>query len=133
MMEIRVMCIIRKLWSQLIVLLSLLGLQAFAASTAELEKLATANTGFTFGLLKEIAKEQPGANVFISPYSASSLLEMVGNGAAGKTRQEMEAVLGITGLQPKSLNESHKDLERSIKTAQTNVTLAIANSIWYRP
>ncbi len=34
--------------------------------------------------LKQIAKDQPAQNIFISPYSAATVLQMVANGAAGQ-------------------------------------------------
>jgi serine protease inhibitor len=43
-------------------------------------ELAAANMAFSFNLLKQLVKEQPKANVFISPYSASTALQMVGTG-----------------------------------------------------
>ena len=73
-------------------------LTALAASPADQEKLATANTAFAFDLLKQIVKEQPDTNVFISPFSVSTALQMVANGAAGGTKVEMQRVLKTTGL-----------------------------------
>jgi serine protease inhibitor len=35
-----------------------------AASPTDQQKLASANTGFAFKLLKQLAKEQPGTNIF---------------------------------------------------------------------
>src|SRR4051794_15710220 len=72
----------------------------YADSTADQKWLAVANDGFAFQLLKQIAKDQPGANIFISPYSVSAVLQMVGNGAAGKTRAELQKVLGTADLPP---------------------------------
>ena len=57
-------------------------------------KLASANTGFAFKLLKQLAKEQPARNIFISPLGVSTVLQMVGNGAGGQTKTEMQQVLG---------------------------------------
>ena len=63
--------------------LCVIGFGALAASEADQQKLASANAGFAFKLLKEISKEQPGTNIFISPHSASTVLQMVCNGARG--------------------------------------------------
>jgi hypothetical protein len=67
-------------------LTGLIGLSALTVSAQDSDKLATANNGFAFDLLKQIAKEQPGTNIFISPFSVSTALQMVGNGAAGETK-----------------------------------------------
>jgi len=59
------------------------------------------------------------------------VLRMVCNGAAGATRNQMTQVLGSSGLQPAALNQAYKDLDTSVRIAETNVALQIANAIWY--
>jgi serine protease inhibitor len=71
----------------------LIGFSVLAVSAQDLEKLAAANNTFAFNLLKELAAEQTNANIFVSPYSAATALQMAGNGAAGQTKTEMEQVL----------------------------------------
>ncbi|MGB7747560.1 MAG: serpin family protein [Verrucomicrobiia bacterium] len=107
------------------------GLTVLAASPAGQEKLASANTGFAFDLLKQITREQPGTNVFISPFSVSTVLQMVANGAVGDTRAEMQRVLKTTGLPAETLNAACKDLNQSLNS-QTNVILNLADAIWYK-
>lgn len=116
-------------------LLSIITARQSCASPADDQKFSAANNIFAFKLLKQIAKEEPEQNIFISPYSASMALQMVANGAAGKTKTEMEAVLGtgvgVTGLSAARANEANKDIELSLHNGNTNVILEIANSIWY--
>ena len=107
--------------------------QAKAALSADEEKLAAANNSFAFALLKQISLQQPATNIFISPYSASLVLQMIDTGAAGQTKKEMDHVLGIDAIQPPSLNSACKELDQSIRSLQTNVALTLANAIWYRP
>jgi hypothetical protein len=45
-------------------LLCLLGFGLLAASPVDQQKLALANVGFAFKLLKQLAKDQPGKNIF---------------------------------------------------------------------
>ncbi len=113
------------------VLICFIGLLAPAASAGDLEKLADANTGFAFDLLKQISKEQPGQNIFISPFSVSTVLQMVVNGAAGDTRTEMQRMLKTDELTPTTLNATCKDLNQSLNS-QTNVILDLANAIWFK-
>ncbi len=113
------------------VLLWFVGLTVLAASSADQEKLASANTGFAFDLLKQITREKPGTNVFISPFSVSTVLQMVGNGAGGETKAEMQRVLKTAGLPAETLNAAGKDLNQSLNS-QTNVILNLANAIWYQ-
>ena len=113
------------------VLLCFAGLTVLAASPADQDKLASANTGFAFDLLKQITRVQPGTNVFISPFSVSTVLQMVGNGAGGETKAEMQRVLKTTGLPADALNAACKGLNQSLNS-QTNVILNLANAIWYK-
>jgi serine protease inhibitor len=104
---------------------------ALADPTADQQKLAAANTGFAFDLLKQIAREQPDKNLFISPFSVSTVLQIVANGAAGDTRAEMQRVLKTDGLPPEALSAASLDLNRSLGS-QTNVILSLANGIWFQ-
>jgi len=113
-------------------LLCLLGFGLQAASPIDQQKLASVNVGFAFKLLKQLAKDQPGASIFISPYSASTVLQMACNGAGGQTKTEMQRVLGTTGLAAEALNAANKDCDRAINSQGTNVLLTAANAIWYR-
>lgn len=103
-----------------------------AASSANQTPLVSANNSFAFKLLKQLAKDQPGTNIFISPFSVSTVMQMLCNGAGGQTRVEMQQVLGTTGLLPDALNEANKAIDTSLNTGNTNVILTTANAIWYR-
>ena len=118
-----------KAWTGLLICFT--GFALRADSTTETAKLAAANTGFAFDLFKQIVKEQPEANVFISPFSVSTVLQMVGNGAVGKTRTEMQDALKTAGLPADSMNEASRSLNQSL-TSLPDVTLNLANGIWYQ-
>ncbi|HEY1661808.1 MAG TPA: serpin family protein [Verrucomicrobiae bacterium] len=94
-------------------------------------KLADADNGFAFGLLKQIANADTGKNTFISPFSVATALEMVANGAAGQTRAEMQNALNTAGIAATELNDDCKALNQSL-AAQTNAILDLANGIWYQ-
>ncbi len=97
------------------------------------QSLAASGDAFAFKLLKQLAKEQPHANVSVSPYSAATILQMVENGAAGTTRTEMQRVLGTTGFSSAVVNAANKDIAQSLKNGHTHVMLTTANALWYRP
>ena len=92
--------------------------------------LVEADNGFAFDLLRQLAKEEPGQNIFISPYSVSTILQILGNGATGKTKTEIQQVLKADGLPADKLNGLHKDLDHSLQS-QSDVTLDLANAIWF--
>jgi len=118
--------------SSLVLLILLAGLQPSTASSTVAQKLAVAENGFAFKLLKQIASEQPAANIFISPYSAATVLQMVGTGAAGQTRAGMQQVLGTAGLSSETVGVANRDIAQSLNHDNTNVILTTANVIWYR-
>ncbi len=105
--------------------------QMMAASGADQQNLVTANNGFAFDLTAQIAKGQTDANLFISPFSVSSALQMVENGAAGQTKTEMQQVLHTTNLPSAALNESFKELNQQL-ASRKDVTLNLANGIWFK-
>ena len=114
------------------VLVCLLVSIVLRASEFERQQVASANIGFGFKLLKEIVKEQPGGNVFISPYGASTVLQMACNGAGGETKSEMQRVLGTTGLALDVVNGANMDFYRALNGKDTNIILNIANALWYQ-
>jgi serpin B len=113
--------------------LVLFGLHQTIASPGDDQKLAAADNVFAFKLLKQITDDQPASNIFISSYSASTVLQMVANGAAGQTRTEMQKALGMgagtAGLSEPALNLANHEISQSLR-ANTNVILEIANAIW---
>ncbi len=114
------------------VLILFAGLHQAAASPTDEQTLAAANNGFAFKLLKQLAKDQPATNIFISPYSASTVLQMVGSGAAGQTKTEMQQVLGTTGLSSDAVSVANKEIAQALNGGNTNIILTTANAIWYR-
>src|SRR4051812_42696840 len=103
---------------------------SWAAQGASTDKLQEANNGFGLALLKQLAKEKPNENIFISPLSIAAALQMATYGSTGNTRKEMEDTLRISGLNFKSIGEQFRKAEKSL-TGNTKVELNIANAIWY--
>lgn len=99
-------------------------------TTAEARAMADANTRFGFNLFEKLRGEKPEQNLFISPLSASMALAMTANGAAGETRQEMLAALQWQGMDMAQVNAALKELRSALQSADPQVTLAIADSLW---
>ncbi len=55
----------------------------------------TAVGSFAMDLYGQLAMENPGKNLFFSPYSMSSVLAMTAEGARGETAEQMGKVLGF--------------------------------------
>ena len=85
-------------------------------------------TDFALDLLRLTAAKEPGENVLVSPYSVSQALGMTANGAKGKTRSEMESVLGGS---MEALNPAFYAFRTSAPFTPS-IKLSTANSIWVR-
>jgi serpin B len=64
-----------------------------AASSADLQLAVTANNAFALDLYSRVRATTPGANVFLSPVSASLALTMTYAGARGATAAQMATAL----------------------------------------
>jgi serpin B len=74
---------------------------------------------------------QEDENILISPFSISTALSMTYNGARGETKTAMAEVLGFSDISVDDVNRAYRNLITYLGTADENVTLNIANSIWY--
>ena len=95
-------------------------------------RLIRAVNRFGFALLRQLTVSGPTDNLLISPYSLAAALAMTYNGASGKTAQAMAATLCLEKLTLEELNRDHALLRSELANADPEVTLAIANSLWYR-
>ena len=59
-------------------------------------------------------------------------LQMAANGAAGRTKIEMQQVLATTNLTTSELNDAVKAAAGLLNLKDTNVILTTANALWYR-
>ncbi|MCD4670285.1 MAG: serpin family protein [Actinomycetia bacterium] len=102
------------------------------ADTLDVVNLPGANTQFGFNLYRELIAEDKDENIFISPFSILLALAMAYNGALGDTNLDMAEALEFKGFDLTELNQGFHDLLLSIKNADSDIDLAIANSIWQR-
>src|SRR5690554_964787 len=106
----------------------------------EIDEVDAANmeglTKFAFDMFME---QRDGENIFISPYSISSALSMVYNGADGKTRSEIAELLGYDKMDGYTsdyseeanayMNSYEKYLIDALLNADPKVQINVANSI----
>lgn len=108
------------------------GLLPSQAGENGVPQLATANNTFAFRLVRQLCADAPRANLFVSPYSAATALQMAASGAAGQTKQEMEEVLATAGISSAALSEASQTITSLLNAPDKSVTLATANALWYR-
>lgn len=85
---------------------------------------------FGFGLFRQVAAQDSGSNVVLSPVSAKLALAMAYNGAVGDTAQAMAKVLDLEGMGLDEVNGQLGNLMTSLEQADEDVLLEIANSLW---
>jgi serpin B len=96
-------------------------------------KLVAADNRFAFKLFREVAAQEPSeANVLISPLSVGMALGMAYNGAAGSTRDSMQATLELQGMSLEEVNEAYQSLIELLRDLDPTVQFILANSVWHR-
>ena len=92
--------------------------------------VAEGNNKFAFDMLKSLQEEDRENSIFFSPYSISTALSMLLNGASGEARKEMAASLYYEGIDLEKLNGRQLALKKSLEKGGEKVELSIANSLW---
>ena len=83
---------------------------------------------FSLRLFSQSLKEEKAANRLVSPLSASLCFSLVANGAEGKTKQEMEKLLG---LPVGELNPALYAFTAGLMNT-ADARMELANSVWFR-
>ncbi len=102
-----------------------------ALSPAEL-KLIEADNDFALKLYRELHRQAPAENFFISPLSIALALGMTYNGADGTTLQGMTDALELHNMSIEEVNQAYRDLIDLLFRLDPAVEFHLANSIWYR-
>ena len=103
------------------------------ALTASERALIAAGESFAFDFLREVARdEEPAANVFVSPLSASMALGMALAGAEGGTYEAMRDALGLEALSREEIGASYASLIALLSDLDPRVRVEIGNSVWLR-
>ncbi|MFO7636984.1 MAG: serpin family protein [Clostridia bacterium] len=90
------------------------------------------NIDFAFDFFKELNIADRDENIFVSPFSISSALSMLYNGAAGRTRTDMAQALRYAGISDEEFNKGHRYLLDRLESLDGKVTIDINNSVWIR-
>ncbi|WP_088829898.1 serpin family protein [Paenibacillus tyrfis] len=95
-------------------------------------RIVQADNAFGLKLHRTIAEQNPGSNVFVSPFSVSMALSMVYHGAGGATREQIGQTLQSQGLSVDEWNRGHQALRDLLEHSGKETQLSVANSIWAR-
>ncbi|MBM3199571.1 serpin family protein [Candidatus Woesearchaeota archaeon] len=92
------------------------------------ENFVDSSNEFGFKLYSNIKGKDSG-NVFFSPYSISSAMTLVYEGAEGKTEDEMRKVFGFTN-DYFELRKAYKQVYEIINKREKSYDLKTANALW---
>jgi serpin B len=95
-------------------------------------QLVRQDNRFGIELFQQLFQAEPGKNLFISPTSIAMALAMTWNGADGETRDAMALTLGFEGVAEPDVNKANRFLLESLRSADEDVQLEVANSNWGR-
>lgn len=101
-----------------------------ATTKIQMSQLADANNRFGFNLFNRIQSQQPQENIVISPNSIAIALAMARRGTSKETLAEITTALELNRLDAANIDASYSELIKTLKNADPNVNLAIANSLW---
>lgn len=110
---------------------SLAAVQLSASPATDQEQLVAANTAFAFNLANQLVRTHPDANLLISPFSVSTALQMLSNGAEDETKRELQQALKTSALAQTNLNRACAALNHDF-TARPDATLDLADGLWYQ-
>lgn len=96
------------------------------------ESLITSNKEFSWDIFKTLNEEDVRNEVFISPFSISSMLAMALNGAEGTTKKVLVKGLRYEGISMEELSKGYAYLIDRINNLDEKVEIEIANSIWIK-
>ena len=91
---------------------------------------SSADLSFGFNLLSQLTTEAPGQNVFYSPLSVSTALDLLYNGAGSGTQTAMAQTLSLGSLSLSTLNQANASLLGRLEGLDPAVQINIANAIW---
>jgi serpin B len=108
------------------------GYQPPRALSAQEQALVTSSNTFGFDFFGQVVSEAPDDNVFVSPLSVSMALGMTYNGARNDTAAGMATALAYGDMDRAQVNDSYGSLIDLLTGMDPDVTLEIANAVWYR-
>ena len=108
-------------------------MQAYSVADAHAEavsaEIVEANTRLGLNIFEKLAVGKH-ENIMISPLSISIAMAMTANGTENESLAEMKEVLGYGEMELPTVNEQFRELIASLVSADKDLVLEIANSIW---
>ena len=97
------------------------------------EKSVSPSTRFAFKLFRQLGADQETRNVFFSPASVMLCLCLLREGATGKTRETIDEVLEVAGVEPEASQLAIVALKSALRNSGDSVQFEAGNSLWCVP
>jgi serine protease inhibitor len=97
------------------------------------EKSASPSTRFAFKLFRQLGPDQETRNVFFSLASVMLCLCLLQEGATGETREAIDEVLEVAGVEFEASQLAIVALKSALRNCGGSVQFEAANSLWYNP
>ena len=85
---------------------------------------------FSAKLYSQLYKSEK--NIFFSPLSIATCLQMVYHGSKGNTKQQCADVMGTLGIEDVDLLSFYKDLIAALNSKDEDTKLSLANKVWIK-
>ena len=95
-------------------------------------RLVHANNAFAIRLFKQVDGKAGDANTFLSPYSITTALALLYNGAGGDTRDAMARALDFQGYSFEQINQSAAALRDVLEAPESGIRVRMANGLWIK-
>lgn len=94
------------------------------------QELARRNLSFGFKLLKKLASDNPGKNIFFSPLSISTAFSMLCLGAQDATLAEIKEGFNFREVPERDLHEGFRYLLSRLNQEKRDIKLRVGNSLF---
>ncbi len=107
------------------------GITDTATLSEEGKEVIQANNQFALDLYRDLVRdpEYGGGNIFFSPWSLSSAMALVYEGARGSTAEEIRSVFHFPGTEG-TLREGYSEILTGLTTGNSGYTLYTASALW---
>jgi serpin B len=96
-------------------------------------QMAKDNTDFAMKFFSAIYdNSEEKENIVVSPFSMSMALAVLRNGAEGETKEAIQKTMGMKDFSESEINACFRKLKDALTATDPSLSLAIANSIWYK-
>ena len=106
---------------------------SYCQTPQEIRDLAKSNNAFAAKFYASLAKDNPGRNIFFSPYSISTAFSILYAGASSDTARQIAETFSFS-TDTEKLASSFSELQKNLNTYnQQQVALfSVANAVWIR-